>query len=218
MTRRSTAVIGAVIAAAAIAILALTSRGRASHRPVAEPAPARVVQLAVTPSDPTDATTVSRATRSAAGAAATAVAYLTAMDRASSVADMLPRLRQVTAPPFTEDALRAEAVVLTLEQAVQAGGSGVMRSWRLGWQIDSYSPRLARVGVWTMGVAVSPRETIVPDWSTTVCVTRWSADGWRVIGAHTVDGPTPPPPGASAAAIVAFVRSASAFRTFTDAP
>jgi hypothetical protein len=218
MTRRNTVVTAVVIAAAGIAIFALIDGGEGSRQRVAHPPLARAVRLAVSPSDAVHGTVAGQRARSPGGAVAAAVSYLEAMDRASSVSGVVARLREVTAPPFTEQALRAEAVVLTIDQAVQADGAGLIRSWRLGWRIDSFSPRLARVGVWTMGVAVSAREVIAPDWSTTVCVTRWSPEGWRVIGAHTVDGPTPPPADASRAAVASFVGLASGFRTFTDAP
>ena len=157
-------------------------------------------------------------TRSEAGAVRSAVDYLELLDQAPSLSGVVSQLRAMTRPPLTEKVLRAEAVALTLTDALGAGGAGFTRGWRLGWRVTTYTQTTAQIAVWSMGIVESPAEIVAPDWSTTVCVLRWSPSGWKVAASHSSPGPAPPSPGASQAAVASFVRSADGFHAFADAP
>lgn len=157
-------------------------------------------------------------THSERGAVAAAVRYLSLLEEASAEAGTLAQLRAVTSSPLTAQALRAEAASAALARRISSTGRAFMGGWRLGWRVASYTPATARVAAWTMGTVESSAAVVAPYWSTTVCSLRWSADGWKVAWAQTSAGPTPPADGTDRAAVVSFVRAATAFHSFTDAP
>jgi hypothetical protein len=215
---------GVVVIAAVVAFVAaraLSSDGQPAERHAVTQR-ARTVTVASAPT----ATSLRSASapsgseprgNSAMGAVDAAVAYLALVDdptpRASASAD----LRAMTLPPLTMSAERAVAATKVLAGRLGAGGAGFVRGWSLGWRVLFFAPGRARAAIWTMGTVASPAEVIAPDWSTTTCVLRWTAGGWKVASAQTRPGPTPPSPGSGRAAVAAFVRSASSFQAFSHA-
>jgi hypothetical protein len=151
-------------------------------------------------------------------AVASAAAYLRFLDSASDTAATITGLREVTGPGFSGQALEAESQRAALVREIAQSGASFVRGWRLGYRLDSYGPGSARVSVWSMGMAQSRLEVIAPDFSTTVCRLRWDGRRWRVVGARVVQGPTPPLDGSDPAAVSTFVRVASSFQSFPDAP
>lgn len=152
------------------------------------------------------------------GAVAAAASYLRLLDEGSVAAGTLARLRAMTSPPLTAQALAAEAASAALARRISFTGRAFFGGWRLGWRLDSYTSSTARAAVWTMGMVESAGEVVAPDWSTTVCTLRWSRGVWKVFAAQTSSGPTPPSDGTDRAAVLSFVRSASTFHSFADAP
>ncbi|MGH2870056.1 MAG: hypothetical protein ACRDNK_21110 [Solirubrobacteraceae bacterium] len=146
------------------------------------------------------------------------MSYLQLIDKGSVAAGTSAHIRAVTSPPLTAQALHAEAASAALARRISATGRAFTGGWRLGWQITSYTPTSARVAVWTMGMVESSAAVVPPYWSTTVCSLRWSAGGWKVSWAQTGAGPTPPSDGTDRAAVASFVRTATPFHRFTDAP
>jgi hypothetical protein len=154
--------------------------------------------------------------RSRAGAVDVAATYLRVLYEPGS-ADAASAVRTLTLPPLTTSLLRARGTAVALLRRLDAGAAGFARGWPLGWRIVSSTPAAVRVAIWTTGMVVSPVEVIAPQWSTTICLLRWSDGRWRVTAAHTAPGPTPPPVGADQATVAAFVDAALSFRAFSDA-
>jgi hypothetical protein len=144
--------------------------------------------------------------------------YLRALDPATTEGSSLVTLRAITLPRLTSQALRARAAAVTVAREASASGAGFMRGWQLGWRVISYTPPVARVAIWTMGLAAAPNEVVAPDWSTTLCTLRRVGRAWRVQEAATSPGPTPPSDGSDRAAVAAFARAAATFNSFNDAP
>lgn len=156
--------------------------------------------------------------RTPQGAAARAAAYLRLLDAASTTQAVTSQLRQATGAELTGQALAAESASTALERRIAGSGPAFVRGWRLGYRVDSYSPRFARISVWSMGMVQSRLEVLPPQFSTTVCTLRWEGDGWLVLAARTNAGPTPAPDGSNPSAVSAFVRAADTFEAFPDAP
>lgn len=156
--------------------------------------------------------------RSPQGAVVSAAAYLGLLDAASETPQTVSRLRAATAPSFAGRALQAESEAVALSQRLARSGPAFVRGWRLGYRVDAYSPGIARVAVWAMGMVQSRLEVLSPQFSTTLCTLRWIEGGWRVVAARTNPGPTPPPDGSDPSAVSAFVRKANGYEAFGDAP
>jgi hypothetical protein len=151
-------------------------------------------------------------------AVAAAARYLHALDPAPPSTARQVRLRELTAAPFTAEALRAQASAASLAQQLSRRGPTFMRGWLLGYRLVSYTRARARVAIWTVGLVASPAEVVAPQWSTTVCTLVWADGSWRVSDAQVTSGPTPPSAGADPAATAEFARAADPYRSFSDAP
>lgn len=158
------------------------------------------------------------AQRAPRGAVATAATYLELLDRTSIMPGTGARLDAITLSPLTAQALAAAAAGGELLVRLARWGPAFVRGWRLGYSVESYSPALARVAIWAMGIVQSAREVLAPQYSTTMCTLRWVDGGWRVAAARTVAGPTPRLDGSDPAAVAAFARSADRFHAFGDSP
>lgn len=156
--------------------------------------------------------------RSERGAAAAAASYLQLLEPTAPSAGVVARLRALTVAPLTGEALHAQEVSGALARRLSLAGPAFVRGWQVGWRVDSYSTTSARVAVWTMGLVEAASEVLAPYWSTSVCTLAWSHGSWRVSEARTTPGPTPPPDGIDRAAVASFVRSATVFQAFSDAP
>ena len=151
---------------------------------------------------------------STAGAVAAASRFLQLLDTGTTAAD--PALRALTLPPLTAQALKGEATAAAFRRRL---GPGVfLHGWRLGWAVDSSLRGRATVAIWTVGVVAGTRVISPPDWSTTVCELRVVDGQWRVAGANTTPGPTPPPAGTASADAAQFATVADRFHLFGDAP
>jgi hypothetical protein len=155
---------------------------------------------------------------SATRAVDAAVAYLDLVDDPASVADASRSLTAITLQPLTTTAEKAVGAVTALAQRLDSHGAVFLRGWRLGWSIRSLTRQRAQVAIWTMGTVAGTVEVIAPVWSTTTCALRWSSGRWKVTSAQTSPGPTPPTPEASHYLVAKFVRAASRFQAFTNAP
>jgi len=151
-------------------------------------------------------------------AIASAAAYLRLLDSASETPATISELRELTATGFSGQALEAESQSATIARRIAQSGTSFARGWRLGYRLDSYDPASARVSVWSMGTVQSRLEVLAPDFSTTLCTLRWDGQRWRVVAARVTQGPTPPLDGSDPVAVRRFVRAASAFQSFPDAP
>jgi hypothetical protein len=155
--------------------------------------------------------------RSASGAVAAASSYLALVDDIPPTSLAPERLRFLTTPPVTTEALHAQAAAAALAHQLGSQRPAFIRGWRLGWRIDSYRSDEARIALWTVGMVYSAREVLAPYWSTTVCAVAWFGDRWRISAAQTTAGPTPPMDGSDPVAVAAFARAASNFHSFGNA-
>ncbi len=156
--------------------------------------------------------------RSRLAAVAAAASYLHALDPAPPSAARQARLRDLTAAPFTAEALRAQASGAALAEQLWRRGPTFMRGWLLGYRLVSYTRARARVAIWTVGLVASAAEVVAPQWSTTVCTLAWSDGSWRVSGAQVTSGPTPASDSTDPAAAAEFARTAAPYQAFSDAP
>lgn len=219
MTARSRLLFALVLALAALLSYgvaeALIGQGPSAPK---ETSPGQSWTTAGTQHPSVPATSVQASGDSPHGAVAVAARYLAVLDEASLTPATSAALRALTLPPLTEQALRVEAVSAAVKERLSDPGLAFIRGWRLGSRVAFFSARLARVAVWAMGIVQSPEEVLSADYSTTLCSLRWTATGWRVFGAATKPGPTPPIDGTDHSAVASFAREASRFQPFSDAP
>jgi hypothetical protein len=215
MMWRGVAYSGAVALAAAVAYV-VTDRVLARARHITRPRSPAPLVLPQAGGGARREPSADADSRSAIGAVDTAVKYLKAFDHPLSHGDAVRFLRGITLAPLTVGADRGLSAVMKLEARLAGNKAGFVQGWTLGWRLESASPQVAQVEIWTMGTVVSRVEVLAPYWSTTTCLLRWSHDRWKVAAASSAPGPTPPSRGASAAAIESFVRSASSFHPFAD--
>jgi len=93
------------------------------------------------------------------------------------------------------------------------------RVWPLGYRIEQYAPSLARVRVWQLGELETdqPGQTVNYFENDTVTV-RWVAGMWKFAGKQAHASLTPPPLGAAAAAVDAWVNGVRQFRSYRYVP
>lgn len=159
--------------------------------------------------------------RSRLGAVAAATNYLTMLQRSLSAGAVRWRavVRALTAPPLSGQALVAAAAAAAIARRLSRSGAPTFISgWALGYRIDAYGPSQARVRVWTMGVMAGSAAVIAPTYSTTACRLTWIDGDWKVTGAQTQPGPSPPPDRSNLEVVSAFVTAATRFEAFSDAP
>ena len=194
---------------------AVIGRGRSGPNGTKRHGSASQARVATTPPAASSAREPDHSPQSAVAVAAR---YLEVLDEASRASATSAALRTLTSPPLTDQALRVEGLSAGLKQRLSQPGPAFIRGWRLGWRVVSFSPRLARIAVWAMGMVQSPHEVLTPNYSTTLCTLRWAGSGWRVFAAVTNPGPVPPVDGSDHSAVASFVREADRFQPFRDAP
>jgi hypothetical protein len=148
------------------------------------------------------------------GAVAVASLFLQLLDDASISADA--QLRELTVPPLTAQALRGEAAATSFKR--RFGSRAFIHGWPLGWRVVSSRPAAATIAVWTVGFVAGAQLMAPPYWSTTTCELRVIDGRWRVVGANTAPGPTPPPATTDLAAGAQFAQAANRFHVFGYAP
>jgi hypothetical protein len=161
--------------------------------------------------------------RSERGAVAAAGNYVTVLSRALTPGapfSWAQAIRALTVVPLTSRALSGSAAGARIaDRFAQSRSSFYLRSWLLGYQIQSYFPTRARVALWNVGVVTSALGVVPPDFSTTTCQLRWIGGDWKVSEVRVSEGPTPPSsPAGSAAQALAFAAAARRFATYTNVP
>jgi hypothetical protein len=124
----------------------------------------------------------------------------------------------------------------TFDQAVASLRSGLgvsgaaakdtqvlMRATPVGWRVEDYDNRTAKVAIWVTSVAGSLGQTSQPapireGWGTTTVQLRWAGGDWKQVDSTTVDGPVPIADVSPPTAAPELVDQASQFKEFTYAP
>lgn len=166
---------------------------------------------------------------SRAGSVSAAAGYAKTMSTLWFLADRDRRHRaiQLMATPdraatltASQDRLAARLLGGPLGSALRDGGArGVLTTALLGYRVEAFSARWARVALWA--VVIYGAETgLLPGaaWTTTTIELRWAEGDWKLTGAVTAPGPNPQPDGSAAGSSAALVAVARTFRGFTDVP
>jgi hypothetical protein len=124
----------------------------------------------------------------------------------------------------------------TFDQAVASLRSGLgvtsaagddpqvlMRATPVGWRVEAYDNRAAKVAIWVTSVAGSLGQTSQPapireGWGTTTIQLRWAGGDWKQVDSATADGPVPIADVSPPTAAPELVDQASQFKEFTYAP
>ena len=124
----------------------------------------------------------------------------------------------------------------TFDQAVASLRSGLgvtgaagddpqvlMRATPVGWRVEAYDNRAAKVAIWVTSVAGSLGQTSQPapireGWGTTTVQLRWAGGDWKQVDSTTADGPVPIADVSPPTAAPELVDKASQFKEFTYAP
>ena len=98
-------------------------------------------------------------------------------------------------------------------------GKVVMRAIPVGWRLEQYDARRARVAIWATGVAGTLAGVPVQEgWGTTTVSLRWVGGDWKQLDTRTTDGPTPIADPATPTAPSELVPTAQQFKEYTYAP
>ena len=123
----------------------------------------------------------------------------------------------------------------TFDQAVASLRSGLgvtgatkdaqvlLRATPVGWRVEEYSDRAAKVAIWvtSVGGSIGGTDGPVPireGWGTTTVELRWAGGDWKQVDSTTSDGPVPIADVAPPTAAPELVSKASEFKEFTYAP
>jgi hypothetical protein len=103
------------------------------------------------------------------------------------------------------------------------GAQVLLRATPVGWRVEEYSNRAARVAIWvtSVGGSIGGTDGPVPireGWGTTTVELRWARGDWKQVDSTTTDGPVPIADVAPPTAAPELVSKASEFKEFTYAP
>jgi hypothetical protein len=107
--------------------------------------------------------------------------------------------------------------------AADDGAQVLLRGTPVGWRVEEYSDRTARVAIWvtSVGGSIGGTDGPVPireGWGTTTVDLRWAGGDWKQVDSTTTDGPVPIADVAPPTAAPELVSKASEFKEFTYAP
>jgi hypothetical protein len=107
--------------------------------------------------------------------------------------------------------------------AADDGAQVLLRGTPVGWRVEEYSDRAARVAIWvtSVGGSIGGTDGPVPireGWGTTTVDLRWAGGDWKQVDSTTTDGPVPIADVAPPTAAPELVSKASEFKEFTYAP
>jgi hypothetical protein len=166
------------------------------------------------------------------GAIAAAANYTTAL---SSDLILDPARRKAAIDTLADPEAKAR-LQKTFDQAVASLRSGLgvtgaaddgaqvlLRGTPVGWRVEEYSDRAARVAIWvtSVGGSIGGTDGPVPireGWGTTTVDLRWADGDWKQVDSTTTDGPVPIADVAPPTAAPELVSKASEFKEFTYAP
>jgi hypothetical protein len=165
------------------------------------------------------------------GAIAAAANYTTAL---SSDLILDPARRKAAIDTLAAPEAKAR-LQKTFDQAVARLRSGLgvagaapdaqvlLRATPVGWRVEEYSDRAAKVAIWvtSVGGSIGGTDGPVPireGWGTTTVELRWAGGDWKQVDSTTTDGPVPIADVAPPTAAPELVSKASEFKEFTYAP
>jgi hypothetical protein len=122
-----------------------------------------------------------------------------------------------------------DRAVASLRQGLGVTGAAadeaqvLLRATPVGWRVEEYSDRAARVAIWvtSVGGSIGGADGPVPireGWGTTTVELRWVGGDWKQVDSTTTDGPVPIADVAPPTAAPELVSKASEFKEFTYAP
>jgi hypothetical protein len=122
-----------------------------------------------------------------------------------------------------------DQAVASLRQGLGVTGAAadeaqvLLRATPVGWRVEEYSDRAARVAIWvtSVGGSIGGAEGPVPireGWGTTTVELRWVGGDWKQVDSTTTDGPVPIADVSPPTAAPELVSKANEFKEFTYAP
>jgi hypothetical protein len=189
MTRRRPHAVLVVVLLSATAIALSIAHGSRSPSP-ARPAP----------------------TRASAVRAAVAALYELSVPAVLSRARFDEAVRRLAAPGARR---RLEATFGAAQPVLASAfrrSPRVLRGAPLGYRVERFSLRAARVAIWSVAIAGSPDFEPEAQWRTLAIDLVWTRGGWRVGGGSGVAGPDPSTP------VRELATQASSFRSLTHVP
>ncbi len=148
------------------------------------------------------------------GAVIAAVAYLNALGWQVLV-DAEARRRAIAQRAVPEVAADLEAQLAAPAESVRAAvtrGPVLARSAILGYRVDRFEGRAARVSLWGMALFGSGAYPTATQWSTSHIRLVWRRDRWLVAGVQSRGGPSPDSP------LRSLMRAARGYRELRHAP
>jgi hypothetical protein len=166
--------------------------------------------------------------RSREGAIAAATNYATVLssplildpDRRHKAIDVLadPGARAALQRSF-DQAVPLIAKGLHVPAGATAADQVVLRAIPVGWRLEQYDGRTARVAIWATGIGGSINGTPVQEgWGVTTIRLRWTGGDWKELGATTTAGPVPLADEQTPTAPSELVPKARAFKEYHYAP
>jgi hypothetical protein len=112
---------------------------------------------------------------------------------------------------------------LGVSDTANDGAQVLLRATPVGWRVEAYDNRAAKVAIWVTSVAGSLGQTSQPapireGWGTTTVQLRWAGGDWKQVDSTTADGPVPIADVSPPTAAPELVDKASQFKEFTYAP
>lgn len=111
---------------------------------------------------------------------------------------------------------------LGVTEAADDGTQVLLRATPVGWRVEDYSDRSAKVAIWVTSVGGSVGgkvpAPIREGWGTTTVTLRWAGGDWKQVESTTTDGPVPIADVAPPTAAPELVDKANEFKEFTYAP
>ena len=104
------------------------------------------------------------------------------------------RLRQIAAPGAVGRVRAAFASGAEEVRALVGGELGLLRAAPIGYRIDSFDARWAKVTIWLVALAGGPALEPSAQWRLLTLDLRWTAAGWRVAGGSGARGHSPRSP------------------------
>lgn len=199
------ALAGALLVVVAVVALSTGSESR--------PAPARHAHVSHVTGFP----------RSPAGAVQAATSYLLVLGQAGIAGGAQARrtVAALAAGPLQAALAQSLPLVASAIQAHLRGRAepGSLEGWPLAFRLDAFHSSHAVVSIWYLDTAASTALDLVSaDYATTTYALGWIRGAWRIEGAHTAPGPTPPGTGARAAQVDGFARAVAELSHYCYAP
>jgi hypothetical protein len=111
---------------------------------------------------------------------------------------------------------------LGVTEAADDGTQVLLRATPVGWRVEDYSDRAAKVAIWVTSVGGSiggkVPAPIREGWGTTTVTLVWAGGDWKQVESTTTDGPVPIADVAPPTAAPELVDKANEFKEFTYAP